>query len=318
MPLSELTAASIVTRHERPFGLRWLAGKAGAGRRLILEGMDPDSARAAWVGHLNLIHPYRIQVLGTVELDYLSGLGKNSRADTIHGLFASQPTLVIIGDDADVDADLAALAEETATPLVHSTRPTSRIISAIQHDLTDAVSDRIVIHGVFMEILGIGVLLTGESGIGKSELALELISRNHRLIADDAPGFTRVAPDVLRGTCPDVLSGYLEVRGLGVLDIRSMFGESAIKLGKRLSLIVHLQRMTASELANVDRLWGSRQQRVFLDVEIPQVTLPVAPGHNMAVLAEGAVRNHLLLLKGYDPVQQFIDRQAGHLGGRHP
>ena len=316
MSRQALTAEGLFARHERALALRWLAGRSGRDRLLTDESVDAESGRVAWVGHLNLIHPFRIQVLGRLELDYLAALGKNSRTDSLHTLFAARPTMVIIADGGRVDEDFRALAEESGTPLVESARPSSRVISRIQQALSGDFLDRIVIHGVFMEILGIGVLLTGDSGIGKSELALELINRGHRLVADDAPEFRCVAPDVLRGTCPGLLSGYLEVRGLGVLDIRSMFGDSAIKQGKRLSLIIHLQRMTTDDLARVDRIRGSRQERVFLDIEIPQVTIPVAPGHNMAVLAEGAVRNHLLRLKGRDPVQEFIDRQARAIEGR--
>ena len=311
-----LTADGLFARHERALALSWLAGRAGGDRTLDDGTGDAESGRVAWVGHLNLIHPFRIQVLGRLELDYLAALGKNSHMDSLRALFAARPTMVIIADERAVDEDFRALADETGTPLVRSARPSSRVINHIQQALSGDLLDRIVIHGVFMEILGIGVLLTGESGIGKSELALELINRGHRLVADDAPEFRCVAPDVLRGTCPGLLSGYLEVRGLGVLDIRSMFGDSAIKQGKRLSLIIHLERMTAADLARVDRIRGSRQERVFLDIEIPQVTIPVAPGHNMAVLAEGAVRNHLLLLMGRDPVQEFIDRQARAIARR--
>ncbi len=319
MSTPALTAADLFARHERALALNWLAGRGGARRPLLADAsVDPESRRAAWVGHLNLIHPFRVQVLGRVELDYLANLGKNSRGDSLQALFEARPTMVVVADGETVGDDFVDLAEGSATPLVLSACPSSRVVNRIQQALAEDLADRIVIPGVFMEILGLGVLLTGESGIGKSELALELINRGHRLVADDAPEFRVVAPDCLRGTCPDVLKGYLEVRGLGVMNIQAMFGDSAIEQGKRLSLILDLQRMTTGELSRVDRIWGSRRDRVFLDVAIPQVTLPVAPGHNMAVLAEGAVRTHLLRLRGRDPVQQFVDRQARAIeeGGR--
>lgn len=160
-----------------------------------------------------------------------------------------------------------------------------------------------------MEVMGIGVLLAGPSGVGKSELALELISRGHRLIADDAPFFTRLAPDAIMGKCPKALQDFLEVRGLGILDIRSMFGDNSLKHQETLHLIVQLKRMSDSEVGQLDRLQGNMVYRTVLDVEIPELTLPVIMGSNLAVLVEGAVRNHLLLMKGYNATETFIERQ---------
>lgn len=169
------------------------------------------------------------------------------------------------------------------------------------------------IHGVFMEIFGVGVLLTGEPAVGKSELALELISRGHRLVADDAPEFTRLDPGELEGRCPPMLRDFLEVRGLGILDIRAMFGEAAIKGDKRLELILHLVRPDDPGLPAPDRLGGSRRTREILDLPIPEITLPVAAGHNLAVLVETACRDHLLRMKGYAADEVFSQRQAAAL-----
>ncbi len=168
---------------------------------------------------------------------------------------------------------------------------------------------KITIHGVFMEVIGIGVLLTGGAAVGKSELALELITRGHSLIADDAPEFTRSPGGNLRGSCPPLLSDFLEVRGLGLLNIRVMFGDSAIKLQKRLSLIIHLQQMAAEELNEIDRLQGSLTSKELLGVDIPKVTLPVAPGRELAILVETAVRQHIQRLRGYHANEEFIARQ---------
>jgi len=162
-----------------------------------------------------------------------------------------------------------------------------------------------------MEVMGTGVLITGESSIGKSELALELLTRGHRLIADDAPEFTRIAPDTLNGTCPDMLRDFLEVRGLGILDVRAMFGASAIKENRNLRLIIVLQDI--EEAVKIDRLHGSRRLRTIQGVDVPEVTLPVGPGRNLAVLLEAAVRNHILIANGYDASDAFIERQKRRL-----
>jgi HPr kinase/phosphorylase len=188
-----------------------------------------------------------------------------------------------------------------------------KLIGLLRHYLGAELAEKTVLHGVFMEVNGMGVLLCGESGVGKSELALELITRGHRLVADDAPEFFRVGPDTVRGRCPEVLRDFLEVRGLGLLDIRNMFGDSAIKPSKDLRLIVHLARMREEDIRQVDRLQGSYRQRTVLDVELPEVTIPVASGRNLAVLVEAAARNHILLRKGYNALEAFMQRQRNQI-----
>jgi HPr kinase/phosphorylase len=160
-----------------------------------------------------------------------------------------------------------------------------------------------------MEVLGTGVLITGESSVGKSELALELLSRGHRLIADDAPVFIRVGPDVLDGSSPTLLQDFMEVRGLGVLNIREMYGDNALKSKKHLRLIIQLMRMSKKDREELDRLYGNRIKREILGVEIPEIMIPVAPGRNLAVLVEAAVRNHILRHAGQDATEQFIELQ---------
>jgi HPr kinase/phosphorylase len=173
----------------------------------------------------------------------------------------------------------------------------------------DEQAEKTVIHGVFLDVHGLGVLLTGDSGVGKSELALELISRSHCLIADDSIEFSQQGPGAVRGTCPDALRDFLEVRGLGILNIRAMYGDGVIKDRKDLHLIVHLERMTPEKIQQVNRLEGCYGKRLILDSEIPVVTLPVASGRNLAVLVEAAVRHHILLRKGYNASDAFIAQQ---------
>ena len=306
-----LTAGVLFKVHQQRLALTWEAGHTGQDRPLQMRAKSAAAAlpTGVWVGHLNLIHPNRIQVLGASELLYLRALGKNSHQDALQQLFAKHPGAVIIADDAPLTKELRRLAEVSATPLWSSPMQSHKIVNHLQYHISTRLADKISLHGVFMEILGMGVLITGESGIGKSELALELISRGHRLVGDDSPEFFRTAPDILTGHCPAVLQEFLEVRGLGLLNIREMFGDSAVKPSKNLRLIIHLERMDSEALRAIDRLHGSRQTQVLLEVEIPQVSLPVAPGHNMAVLAEGAARNHILSLRGYDAAEVFIRQQ---------
>jgi len=267
----------------------------------------------AFAGLLNLIHPHPIQVLGAAELAYLSGLRSNSRRDAVEQLFGGTAAMVVVCGPGPVPEDIKRAAAASDTPLFGSRLPPEELIRQLDDYLGAILAAHVTLHGVMMEVAGIGVLLTGESGVGKSELALELISRGHRLIADDAAQLHRLAPDTLKGICPPALRDFLEVRGLGVLNIRAMFGDRAIKHDKNLRLIIHLEKMEARQLRAVDRLHGSRQSREIQGVAVPQVTLPVVSGLNLAVLVECAVRNHILHMEGYNADLDFIERQQQYL-----
>jgi len=307
-----LTVNQLFESHAEKLALEWVAGRAGQAREIQF---SPDAvgesgyAGMPMVGHLNLIQPSRVQVLGCTELDYLESLGKNSYHDALTKLFDEVPAFVIVADGATPTDELRQRAEQASIALFSSTLKSDKLIDHLLYYLTGLLAERETLHGVFMEVRGLGVLLTGESGVGKSELALELVTRGHRLIADDAPEFSRVAPDVVRGACPELLQGFLEVRGLGVLNVRAMYGDSAIKKDKNLRLIVHLQPINDDDVRNIDRLVGSQQDATVLEVAIPRVILPVAPGRDLALLIEAAVRNHILRLSGYDAAQDFIERQ---------
>ena len=311
-----LTVNQLFESHADKLALEWLAGQAGAwcDIQFSLDVVDEyGDAEMPMVGHLNLIQPNRIQVLGKTELRYLESLGKNSYHDTLSKLFEEKPAFVVVSDGAAATVDLKKRAEKTGISLLSSRLKSDKLIDHLSYYLTRLLAETKTLHGVFMEVRGLGVLLRGESGVGKSELALELLTRGHRLIADDAPEFSRIAPDVIRGACPELLQGFLEVRGLGVLNVRAMYGDSAIKKDKNLRLIIHLKPIDDEDVRNIDRLVGSQQDEMVLEVAIPCVTLPVAPGRDLALLIEAAVRNHILRLGGYDAAQDFIERQSGLL-----
>lgn len=287
--------------------LTWIAGRSGADTPLMADDTDPSSGIVA--GPLNYIHPNRIQVIGQAEQDYLDALTPANRDAALQQLFAEQPAIVVLVNGVAGQEELPARADQYGVALIRSPLPDSQVLDNLQYYASLFLSDRTTLHGVFLEVLGMGVLLTGDPAVGKSELALDLITRGSRLVADDAPDFTRIAPDIISGTCPNLLREFLEVRGLGILNIRAMFGDSAIKYSKYLRLIVHLKRMTSEQISSMDRLSGAHSNRDVLGVSVPQVTVPVAPGRNLAVLVESAVRNHLLRLKGYDATEVLIARQ---------
>jgi len=301
-----VTVNLLFQRYQQRLGLQWLAGRGGEQRTLRYSA---DTSGHSLIGYLNVIHSNRLQLLGPIELDYINKLDAASRQQLIEQLCAGEPAAVVIAEQQSTPGDLCDFCEKTDTPLLLSSLGSTKLMSSLRHYLDDELAEKTVVHGVFLEVHGMGVLLTGESGVGKSELALELISRNHRLIADDAPEFSRMGPDTVRGRCPEVLRDFIEVRGLGILNIRAMYGDSAIKFNKDLRLIVHLQRLAAEDLHKVDRLKGSYRKRTILDIEIPEATLPVASGRNLAVLVEAAVRDHILLRKGYNAAEAFSQRQ---------
>jgi HPr kinase/phosphorylase len=304
---NKTTAGTLFDKHKDKLLLDWLAGHNGKDR-LIRED-DKNHTRVSLIGHLNAIHPNQIQILGTWELEYLNKLGKNTHHDVIVQLFDNLPAAVIITDGLLPDSLIIEQANKTGTALFASPLQSAKIITHLQYYLEHTLAETVVLHGVFMEVYGLGVLLRGESGIGKSELALELVNRGHRLVADDAPEFARSAPDLVRGHCPPALQDFLEVRGLGVLNIREMFGDSAIKPSKNLRLMVNLYYMEKEKMHELDRLKGSKSSYNLLDVDIPEVRVPVAPGRNLAVLVEAATRQYIQLLSGYDAVEDFMQKQ---------
>jgi HPr kinase/phosphorylase len=310
---NQLSIEDLYNIHRDKLKLEWAAGQQGAKHAIIRdEGQTTaESSRSlSLVGHLNLIHPHQIQIIGKMEIQYLKGLRNISMQDAITQLFNTKPVCIIVVDDCEVPDLLKRKSNEQDIPLFTSPKNGDKLANVLHYFLTNLFAEMLTLHGVYMEVMAIGVLITGPSGIGKSELALELISRGHRLIADDAPLFSRIAPDIINGTCPKALQDFLEVRGLGIINVREIFGDSAIKKNKYLKLIVQLQPMDAGDLLSLDRLEGSYDKRNILDMDIPQITLPVAPGRNLAIMLECAARNHILRDSGYNASEVFARRQA--------
>lgn len=309
---ARISALELYEQQADRLGLRWLAGRRGADR--VLESVDTVARRPSLAGYLNTIYPNKVQILGSEELTWLDGLDSRLRWETIEKIIQYRPLALVVSKNQTCPEDLRLAAEESDTPLWASPRRGHELLNHLQYHLARKLAPRITLHGVFMEIYSIGVLITGESGAGKSELALELVTRGHRLVADDAPEFTQIAPDVLDGTCPELLQDMLEVRGLGVLNIRQMFGDTAVKRNKYLRLIVHLtQPSLRPGPGGMERIVGDLGMRRVLDLDVPMITLPVMPGRNLAVLTEAATRTHILRAKGVDPAAAFMARHRHFL-----
>jgi HPr kinase/phosphorylase len=306
IPVSKMFADLVV-----PLDLTWVAGEEGGDKQLIGDTVQKPSL--ALVGHLNFVHPNRVQVLGCAEMDYLRQLGDAELAQAIDNLFATELAVVIIANDESVPAPLLVAARRTHTPLFTSPQASPELMAILSHYLTHALADSINVHGVMLEVDGIGVMLTGNSAAGKSELALELITRGHRLVADDVVDLYKVAPAILEAQCPPMLQDFLEVRGLGVLNIRTLFGEPAVKFKKNLKLIVNLQDQTGMHQEKISRLDMEATAETILGVEISKVYIPVAAGRNLAVLVEVATRNYILRARGINSAEDFIARQQRFL-----
>ena len=293
--------------------LHWVAGRTGGARVLSSETIQKPTL--ALIGHLNFVHPNRVQVLGCAEMDYLRGLPEAALAEAIAHLFSTELAAVVISNGESVPAILLENAERSNTPLFTSSLASPVLMSFLGHYLTQQLAETTSLHGVFLEVLGLGVLLKGDAGVGKSELALELITRGHRLIADDVVDLKHVAPETLEGSCPPMLREFLEVRGLGILNIRALFGETAVKPQKNLKLMVELVHPQEVGEVGLNRLDMVASTESVLGVAIPKVRIPVAAGRNLAVLVEVAVRNHILKSRGINPLEQFIQRQQAALDG---
>lgn len=292
----------VLDNHAR-LDLHWLAGEQTAQR---IE-LDHGVASADLIGHLNLIHPRRIQVLGTEEIDYYHRFEPAKRLYYMSELADGGVPALIVASTTPVPSELIAFCAERTIPLLHTRYDAAELIDVLRVYLTKRLAPSTLMHGVFLDVLGLGVLITGESGLGKSELALELISRGHGLVADDAVELSRTAPNLIEGHCPPLIQNLLEVRGLGLLDIRTIFGETSVRRKMSLRLIVHLLR---SNSENFERLPIRQQTQDVLGVPIRQVMLQVAAGRNLAVLVEAAVRNTILHIRGIDTMQEFMQRQA--------
>jgi len=302
--MPQISIARLFEDNREKLGLEWIAGRGGGAKELHSE-LTKDSTQGL-IGHLNFIHPNLIQVLGASEVAYLESLDPAACHKALAQVTTKELACFIIAGTARSPASLAATAEATHTPLLRSPVASVELMWMLRPYLARALAESTTAHGVLLDVLGMGVLITGDSGVGKSELALELVSRGSGLIADDVVELYRIGPETVEGRCPALLRDFLEVRGLGVLNIRSIFGEAALRPRKNVKLIVHLGKPAA----RMERLPLDAGSERIMGVDIRKVTIPVAAGRNLAVLTEAAVRNYVLQLRGFDSTQEFVSRQS--------
>jgi HPr kinase/phosphorylase len=304
--MPQITVRQLFIDNAEKLRLTWLAGQNGANNILSHNAIERQSL--ALVGHLNFIHPNRIQVLGVAETAYLRDMPAAVFKESMEHMFSAGMAALIVANEQPVPEHLREMCDRHHVPLLTSPEQSPHLMDVIRFYLSKALAISTDLHGVFLDVLEIGVLITGESAMGKSELALELISRGHGLVADDVVEVYRMTPESLEGRCPALLRDFLEVRGIGVLNIRTIFGETAVRPKKNLRLMVHLVKAGAAALAPIDRLQMQAVTEDILDVPIRKIVIPVAAGRNLAVLVESAVRNFILQTRGIDSTREFIER----------
>jgi HPr kinase/phosphorylase len=276
-------------------GLEVLAGAAGFGRSIV----NPYVLKTglALAGFDAYLQPGRVVIFGASEVGYLESLAPQARAESLARVFQHEIPCILITGGRTVPPEVAVEAERAGLPLLRTALPTPIAIAKLTSFLEDQLAERTTVHAVLMDILGLGVLVVGESGIGKSECALDLILRGHRLVADDTVEIRRRAESVLIGTCPDLTRDLMEIRGLGIINVRELFGVASTRASKRIELVVSLERWEVGR--QYDRLGLDERHYEILGLRVPQNRMPVAPGRSVANLVEVAARNQVLLSRGH-------------------
>jgi HPr kinase/phosphorylase len=282
--------------------VRLVAGASGLGREVAHPRIQKSGL--ALVGHLHGVVPSRIQVLGETELSYAETLSEAEQQRAAEGFFSIPVACVIVTRGVDPPRPFCVEAERTGTPLVVCTERSSTVIASLHTLLDERLAPRTRIHGVLVDVFEVGVLLLGKSGIGKSECALELVMRGHRLVADDVIEADYRPPGMVFGQPAALLRHHIEVRGLGILNIKDLFGVTAIRERKRVDLVVELQLWQPD--APYDRIGLEDRYRDVLGVSVREVVLPVRPGRNMSSIIEIAARNELLRQAGHHPAKEFV------------
>ncbi|HYH87286.1 MAG TPA: HPr(Ser) kinase/phosphatase [Pyrinomonadaceae bacterium] len=300
-----ITVGAFVAGAPATLQLSFLAGARGAESR-SLNTPRIQKLGLALAGFTHYMHEGRVQIVGQSELQFLGQLSPVNRREAITNLELDKISCVLVTKNLVPPAELLEAAEVFALPLIQTPLVSSVAITAITEYLEDALAPREVRHGVLLDMYGLGVLVEGKSGVGKSECALDLIMRGHQLVADDIVEVRRTRPGQLVGSTPDLLREHIEIRGLGILNIRELFGVSAVGGPKQIDLDIMLQRW--EEATEVERLGLDARTVEVLGVAVPHYVLPVSPGRNLATLVETAVRVHLLRLRGYNAARRLVAR----------
>ncbi len=263
-------------------------------------------------GFFEMFDPERIQIIGNAERRYLELLPPDERRQHIADYINARPIAVINSAGKDIFPEILECAEATGVPILRSQLKTSALMATVIASLNNHLAPRITRHGVLIEVYGEGLLLLGDSGIGKSETAIELVKRGHRLIADDAVEIKRVSDKTLVGAAPEIIRHYVELRGIGIVDVRRLFGMGAVKMTERIDLVINLETWVQGKM--YDRLGLDDEKTDILGLEIPSITIPVKPGRNLAIILEIAAMNHRQKKMGYNTAAEFNKKLMDQMG----
>jgi HPr kinase/phosphorylase len=302
MVFTVLDLVDLDLKEHNSLNLRCIGGRQGLAREIGVP--DLNRPMGAIMGFYEEFAHQRIQLIGRGEFAFLKKLAGEGRAETIRRMFTYPIPCCIFTHDLSPGGDFLALAEEAGCPILQTDLPTSEFMSRLMRILTDIFAPQQSIHGVLVEVLGLGVLILGDSGVGKSETALELIVRGHRLVADDVVEMHCVGGNILMGTGANkIIAHHMEIRGLGIINITHLFGVGAIRDRKQIQLVVTLENWDSRK--NYDRLGIEDQYQQFLGVNIPKLEIPVKPGRNIPIIIEIAARNERLKKMGYNSAKEF-------------
>ncbi len=274
----------------------------------------PDISRPglALAGFFDIFDADRIQIIGNAEHRYLEQLDPIERREHIYDYINHRPVAVVYSTDATVFDEMIEAATEAGVPILRSKEQTSPLMAAMISQLNTHLAPRITRHGVLVEVYGEGMLLLGDSGVGKSETAIELVKRGHRLIADDAVEIKRVSNKTLVGTAPEIIRHYVELRGIGIVDVRRLFGMGAVKMTERIDLVINLENWVQGKM--YDRLGLDEETTEILGLQIPSITIPVKPGRNLAIILEIAAMNNRQKKMGYNTAEEFNKKLMSQMG----
>jgi HPr kinase/phosphorylase len=301
--MSSIKVSRLLEDIDYDLRLRLVAGKGGLDRKISSSRIQkPGLALTGFTEHL---HPERVQVFGNTEISYLRTLSEERQREVLTNVFRSELACVVVTKDLDIPRALPEASERADVVLLETPLLSSVFIQQVQSFLEEALTAVASLHGVLMDVFGVGILLLGKSGIGKSEIALDLVMRGHRLVADDIVDVMRRKPGALYGAGNTIIKHHMEIRGLGIINIKDLFGVAAVRDQKKIELVIELVDWDPAH--EYDRLGLEEQKFSVVDVELPLSIVPVRPGRNMTTIIEVAARNHLLKLQGHHSAKEFAD-----------
>ncbi len=284
--------------------LTLVAGKLGLTRKISSSRIQKPGLVLA--GFTEYLHRERLQVFGNTEMSYLATMPAERVREVLTAFFSQEIACLVVTKGLPVPGELARLAEEAGVPLLRTSHLSSTFIESVQNYLEEILAAHTSMHGVLLDVFGVGILLLGKSGIGKSEIALDLVMRGHRLVADDIVDVKRTAPESVVGAGSEIIKHHMEIRGLGIINIKDLFGVAAIRERKKIEIVLELVEWDPH--VEYDRLGVEEKRFRILDVEVPMLIVPVRPGRNMTTIVEVAARNHLLKQQGHHSAREFQER----------